>query len=273
MRIFMHHHSYAYLDRASQLFRLLSSIAGPETTHIALSAGMAMRLRGTYPNCSRVIIISNAVFVGPLVPTAVRSRQSVKTIGFLSNISEEKGVFDFLQVVSRLESDGWNIIAKLAGPFDDSTIEKRVYRYLQSIRSVEYVGSKYDDEKSNFFDEIDVLLFPTRYVNEAEPVTILESMAYGVPVIAFGRGSIGELITMGCGVVVDKDNDFVEATLLQLKMWKASPETFQKASIEARTRFEQLYDQSVSQWTALRAELCDGAVIHTKTGASRTVTR
>ena len=253
--ILLHHHSYAYLDRKSRLLQWLVSIAGRNARHIVLSAGMAARLRDVYPICSRAITLSNAAFVEPFVPATVRTRQSVETIGFLSNISEEKGVFDFLQVVSRLESAGWKVNAKLAGPFTDGDTEKRVRESLHSVRSVEYVGPKYDDEKSAFFEGLDVLLFPTRYVNEAMPVTILEAMAHGVPVIAFDRGSISDLVAGGCGLVVDKHDDFAEAAVQQLRAWKALPETFQGASNEARLRFNQLREESVSQWTVLRTEL------------------
>ncbi len=266
LRIWLHHHSYAYLDRKSRLLQWLASIAGFSATHIVLSAGMAARLRDVYPIFSRAITLSNAVFVEPFVPAAVRIRQSVETIGFLSNISEEKGVFDFLRVVSRLESAGWKVNARLAGPFDDGDTEKRVRESLQSVRTVEYVGPKYDDEKSAFFEELDVLLFPTRYVNEAMPVTILEAMAHGVPVIAFDRGSIGDLVAGGCGLVVDKNDDFAEAAVQQLRAWKASPETFQEVSKEVRLRFNQLREQSVSQWTALRTELCSSVETLTERG-------
>jgi len=258
LRIYLHHHSYAYLDKAKLLPRWLLSIAGSEATHIVLSVRMAARLRGAYPICSRVIPLSNSVSVEPLMRASVRTRQSVETIGFLGNISDEKGVFDFLHVVSKLESEGWNFSAKLAGPFDDVAIEKRVRHYLQLVRTAEYVGPMYGDKKSAFFEGLDVLLFPTRYANEAEPVTIHEAMAHGVPVIAFGRGSIEDLITVECGLVVDTNDDFVQATLLQLKAWRKSPETFHKASIEARSRFELMFGQSAREWAALRAELCAG---------------
>src|SRR5659263_176212 len=37
MRIFLHHHSYAYLDQRKALLRILVYVAGSAATHIALS--------------------------------------------------------------------------------------------------------------------------------------------------------------------------------------------------------------------------------------------
>ena len=38
---------------------------------------------------------------------------------------------------------------------------------MNNLPSVEYIGPKYDKEKEKFYGNIDVLLFPTSYINEA----------------------------------------------------------------------------------------------------------
>jgi glycosyltransferase involved in cell wall biosynthesis len=49
---------------------------------------------------------------------------------------------------------------------------------------------------------LDIFLFPTRYVNEAEPLVIYEAMRRGVHVIACDRGSIAEMLRDGAGLVL-----------------------------------------------------------------------
>jgi glycosyltransferase involved in cell wall biosynthesis len=217
---------------------------------------MGAQLRKTYPACTRVLVVSNAALIEPTIPAVVRIRESLKSIGFLSNVSEEKGIFDFLGVVRQLERTSSGLVAKLAGPFDDATTEARVREWLKSLLSVEYLGPQYAKQKSAFFDNLDVLLFPTRYANEASPVTLHEAMAYGVPVIAYGRGSIDELVVDGCGLVIGKDEDFVKQAVRQLEIWKSSPQTFQQASHAARDQFDRICSLSRRQWAALQAELC-----------------
>lgn len=256
MRIFLHHHSYAYLDQRSALTRVLVSVAGSGATHIALSDGMAARLQRTYHQSKRVVAISNAVLLFEEVGSSVAPHQALAKIGFLGNVAAEKGVFEFLAVAEKMEAIGIPVRAILAGPFQDPEIERRVRERLTRLRSVEYVGPRYGQAKFSFFREIDVLLFPSHHVSEAEPVTIHEAMMNGVPVIAYGRGAIGEIVSSVCGLVIDPAHDFVDRAVAQLQFWRESPQALQQASKAARERFLAICAENKDRWESVRAELC-----------------
>jgi glycosyltransferase involved in cell wall biosynthesis len=256
LRIFLHHHSFAYLDQRKVLTRMLVSVAGSSATHIALSSGMAARLQRTYPQSKRVVAISNAVLLLEDTRASAMPHQALAKIGFIGIIAAEKGVFEFLAVAEKLEAIGNPIQAILAGPFQDSKIERLVRERLTRLRSVEYVGPKYGQNKAAFFHEIDVLLFPTRYVNEAEPLTIHEAMMHGVPVIAYGRGAIGEIVSSVCGLVIDPAQDFVRYAVTQLQVWRESPQALQQASKSAREHFLAICLENKERWELVRAELC-----------------
>jgi glycosyltransferase involved in cell wall biosynthesis len=256
MRIFLHHHSYAYLDQRKVLTSVLVFAAGSDATHIALSAGMATKLQHTYQQAKRVIPISNvALLIDQAIPSKFPSHGLLK-IGFIGNIAEEKGIFEFLAVAQKLEEIGVPVRAILAGTFQDSNIERLVRELLTRLRSVEYVGPKDETNKAIFFRDIDVLLFPTRYVNEAEPLTIHEAMMHGVPVIAYGRGAIGEIVSSVCGLVIGPAQDFVSHSVAQLQAWRESPQSLQQASKAARERFLSICADNKERWESVRAELC-----------------
>ena len=46
-----------------------------------------------------------------------------------------------------------------------------------------------------FFNKIDLLLFPSWYFNEAEPISVLESHSFSTPVIAIDVGCLSEMIS------------------------------------------------------------------------------
>ena len=255
MRIFLHHHSYAYLDQRKALSRVLVSVAGSGATHIALSVGMAAKLEPTYPQAKRVVVISNAVMLWEEAGSSVTHHHALAKIGFLGNISAEKGVFEFLGVAEKMEAIDKSVQAVLAGPFQDSEIERLVRERLTRLRSVKYVGPKYGQNKAAFFREIDVLLFPTR-LNEAEPLTIHEAMMHGVPVIAYGRGAIGEIVSSVSGLVIDPEHDFVNRAVAQLQAWKESPQALQQASRAARERFDAICAESNRRWESVRMDMC-----------------
>lgn len=253
MRLFLHHHCFAYLDRPGMATRGLIRAAGDDAVHIALSDGMAEGLQRAY-RAGRVIPVSNAVFFVMADAPAV-ARRRLATLGFLSNISAEKGVFEFLDLVAAAGDAGLPLCARLAGPFQDAETEEAVRERLRSLPQVEYVGPRYGADKDAFYAGIDALVFPTRYINEAEPLTVHEAMSRGIPVIAYGRGCIPEIIGADSGLVIDPAAPFVSAALAKLESWLADPAAFAAASRAASKRFARTYDENEARWLALLADL------------------
>lgn len=256
MRPFVSHHSYAYLNKQHLLTALFIAVGGRTSTHIALSQGMAAKLKGLYPAVGRVLAISNAAVFSDGSAECARERAAVRTIGFLSNVSEDKGVFGFLDVVAELARLGLAVQAKLAGPFQDRKTEWRVRGRLEQLKSVEYVGARYGREKWEFLDKIDVLLFPTMYKYEAEPRTIHDALMCGIPVIANSRACIPDVLVGECGQLVHNPKQFRVEAVRHIEAWLSSPEAFRRASIAARARYLTLRDASVRRFQSLLDELC-----------------
>ena len=155
----------------------------------------------------------------------------------MSNLSREKGVFEFLDLAALTESSGLSVKGVLAGPFQDATTQQQVMARLARLEDVEYAGPKYGADKDDFFKEIDVFVFPTLYRNEAEPIVIHEALSRGIPVIAFGRGCIPEVISAASGLVIDPRVSFAPAAGAKIKEWRDYPESYRPASRAARARF------------------------------------
>jgi glycosyltransferase involved in cell wall biosynthesis len=254
-RVFLHHHAYAYLNRRSILTAALLRLAGTKALHIALSPGMAARLNSLY-RVERVVAISNAVFLPPQTYSlSSPPRRRLCTLGFLSNIAPEKGVFEFLDLAADIREAGLPVRAKLAGLFQDAETERRVRERLPSLPNVEYIGPQYGEAKEAFFASIDVLVFPTRYANEAEPLTLHEAMGRGVPVIAYDRGAINEMICRDCGKVIDQTAPFVPAALAVIETWLADPDAFEGISLAATRQFVKLQRENMARWQDVLGEL------------------
>ncbi len=260
MRIVLHHHTYAYLDRPSRLTGMLARLAGGDTVHVVLSKRMGEKLKALYPAVCEVLALSNAALLldGILDESDIPARNILRAVGFLSNLSEEKGVFEFLDVCAAIQEAGFLLRAKLAGPFQDADTERRVRARLQELNDVEYVGPQYGEAKTRFYRGIDVLLFPTRYRNEAEPLVVLEAMREGVPVIAYGRGAIPEFVDETCGHIVPMGGDFVGEAWLTLQKWRDRSEMLQEASHTARKRFHAMQARGAEGWTQLKSILLVG---------------
>jgi glycosyltransferase involved in cell wall biosynthesis len=77
------------------------------------------------------------------------------------------------------------------------------------------VGPVYGDAKFSFLSSIDLLLFPSKYPNEAQPVVIWESLSVGTPVVSTDVGAIAEQATHG-GVELVTEADRYTDTVLDL---------------------------------------------------------
>lgn len=255
MRIFLHHHTFSYLDKPDVLGGLLTLLAGRDAMHILLSEGMCRRYRSVYRR-GRIAALSNSVLLTEACDNAhVRTRRNLRTIGFIGNIASEKGIFDFLDVMERVGEAGWSLSGRIAGPFQDKAVEHRVRSRLDTLPHVDYLGPRYGSEKDEFFASIDVLLFPTRYVNEAEPLVIHEAQSHGIPVIAYGRGSISEIVADIEGTVIHPADEFVEAALRKLREWASSGEVLEEASRASRQKFDATRAAYRASWQRILAEI------------------
>jgi glycosyltransferase involved in cell wall biosynthesis len=200
--IFLHHHSFVYVNEPKPYNRICLWLAG-DACHIALCDTMAEKLSGVYGIApERICILSNAAYLDDrkeTLPVQKAPRETL-TLGFISNIILEKGIAEFFDVVANLTQQGYRVKGRVAGPVD-AGIQDVFSAMMEGQNEIEYVGPVYDDKKDAFYRSIDILLFPTKYRNEAEPLTILEAMRERIPVIAANRGCIRSMIArsgMGC---------------------------------------------------------------------------
>jgi glycosyltransferase involved in cell wall biosynthesis len=211
-QVFIHHHSFAYINSPTPLSKFILSIAR-DSTHIVLSSGMGASLAKLYKLDERSTrVISNAAFLETKGTCEKLPSASVTPIriGFLSNITLEKGIIEFFEVLQELRRLEVPYQAKVAGPIA-SDARQRLAQLLASSSQVDYVGPQYGEDKERFYQQLDILLFPTRYVNEAEPLVVHEAMRSAVHVIACNRGAIAEILCNGAGLVLSQDEFVISA--------------------------------------------------------------
>lgn len=206
---FIHHHSFAYINKTSWLTRAVVRV-NPAATHIVLGPKMGQGLEAVY-GPMRTHIVSNAIFAG-VKPASQREAHEGITLGFMSNITAEKGVFEFLDVCREATARGLPIRGVLAGPLVGE-IAAEFNAAIVDLPNVEYIGPVYGEQKAAFFHRVDYFLFPTKYRNEAEPVVLLEALSNGIPVISRDRGCIADMLTGAGSLVVGRSEPFCEKAL------------------------------------------------------------
>ena len=256
-KLYLHHHSYQYLDRPRWLSRLLFAVSGKNVVHIVACEKMANDLKRLYPVVSEVRIISGIAAL-ELWDSEVRCRDQIRSIGFLSNISIEKGILEFLDVAAWADQSRLPIRFLLAGPYQDEEVRNLVEQRVANLSNVTCVGAVYGRDKQVFFDSIDVFLFPTRYVNESEGLVIHEAMSRGVPVIAYSRGCIEQIVSDSVGLRLAPAADYVTDALNKIGTWLADPPAFQLVSQTAFRQYCEARTMHAGRMDDLCAELIYG---------------
>ncbi len=249
--IFIHHHSFAYINSPTALNRWLFKWLRGEV-HIVLSQLMGAQLTEMYGlDPAKVRVISNAAFsqAEPDADRLVAAGTAPLRLSYLSAVSVEKGIVEFFEVLKELKRLGIEYRAKIAGPIDPMT-ERAFADLLAASDDVEYCGAVYADAKERFYRTTDVFLFPTGYVNEAEPLVVLEAMQSGAYVIACERGAIAEMLANGAGAVFERGG-CIAGAVRRIRDFSHDREALRKARGLARSQARRMFGVSSAALRAL----------------------
>lgn len=137
-----------------------------------------------------------------LLPDAYREHASVRDyirLFYIGNIGREKGIYDTIEAVRRLK-DEQTVPFKLvlAGPFNDEREERQIRAKVsdcQLDQIVVFLGTVSGEAKEAAFLEADIFVLPSH--SEGIPQSMLEAMAYGLPVVVSSVGGIPEVVQDG----------------------------------------------------------------------------
>jgi glycosyltransferase involved in cell wall biosynthesis len=127
-------------------------------------------------------------------------------IVFLSNLMEEKGIFELLEALQILEDKGIEYEAKIAGNIDDKH-KIRIESYFNKLKNTTYCGVVHGEEKKKLLLWGNIFTLATYYTMEGQPISILEAMATGNIILTTNHAGIPDVFkdTIN-GFYVDKES-------------------------------------------------------------------
>lgn len=123
---------------------------------------------------------------------------------FLARLLREKGVYETVDAFRELKKEYKDIELTIAG---DGEEYQHLQDFVRKDEGIRMTGHVTGDDKINLFKNCDIYCLPTSY-GEGLPTTVLEAMAFGVPVITTRVGGLKEFFKEGkMGYfVADKDS-------------------------------------------------------------------
>lgn len=131
-----------------------------------------------------------------------RRYDSNNTILFLSRITKEKGVMLALQIYENLINDNSDLKLRIVGD-GPALQEAKQYCHEKKLSGVIFTGNLVGKDVADEYINADIYLFPTWHT-EGMPTSVLEAMAFGLPVVTrpvgglvdfFENGKMGEMIS------------------------------------------------------------------------------
>jgi glycosyltransferase involved in cell wall biosynthesis len=116
---------------------------------------------------------------------------------FLSNMYESKGWFLVLQACELLKKESSDFVCNFIGKWPSDIEEKKFFDFVREknlSENVKYLGGISGKEKDLVYERVNAFVFPTYYELEAHPRVIIESMMFGLPIVANSHCSIPNTI-------------------------------------------------------------------------------
>ncbi|MEB2289973.1 glycosyltransferase family 4 protein [Priestia megaterium] len=151
---------------------------------------------------------------------ALRENRKSFQILYLSNLIEDKGYHLLIQAaMNLLLNKGYSFNVVLAGDiYNQAQFDKIMQQVKDKELSgkIQFYGVVTGKEKKNLLLDSDIMILPTNYKIEGQPLSIVEGMAAGLPIISTNRGSIPDLVKDN-GILLDlADIESIEEAIEKL---------------------------------------------------------
>jgi glycosyltransferase involved in cell wall biosynthesis len=163
---------------------------------VAVSGSLFRYLHAHGYSNHRIWLVPNGVPVqGPLRPW--NRFRSTWTLGVLAWLRPRKGTEVLLEAMALLKARGLSVRLRAVGQFDSDAYEREIKSRAAALGladAVDWIGFRQDVTEQ--LRQMDVFVIPS-VLSEAMPMSILESMAAGTPVVGTRVDGVTDLVEDG----------------------------------------------------------------------------
>jgi GT2 family glycosyltransferase/glycosyltransferase involved in cell wall biosynthesis len=129
----------------------------------------------------------------PVGKETKKSAEGKIIFGYLGQIIARKGLDVLVEALLGLSGSAWEL--RIYGEVHDQGFFNRILERIRGNSSFKYMGPYTAEDLSELYSGIDVAVIPSR--KENYPLTLLEALSSGTPVIASDVGGVKEMIEDG----------------------------------------------------------------------------
>ncbi len=199
--------------------RLLGRLLGPADRILLLSDGLRRYFAPDFTDDKTGVLGNFIDTTGYRTQPLPRPARTGCTIFFLGRLSEQKGVWDLLQVIEPILAAAPDTRFVFGGVAEFAEVEREITEFITAhdlARQITLLGTVTGEAKLRAFAEADIFCLPSHLENQ--PIVLVEAMTAGLPVVSTRVGTIPEMIEEGeHGLLVNpRDRQGLAAALLRL---------------------------------------------------------
>jgi len=208
---------------------------------------------------SKIRVVSNSLNIIPpnVQPKQINLKEPFRIL-YLSNLIPSKGYLDVLKTCHILFNKRdipihcdfcGAFISIVDGEIKQSAEEAEQF-FFQRIneynlnKAVTYHGVVRGDQKASLLESANVLILPTNYPWEGQPISIIEALAFGNPVISTPYRGIPEEVIDGYNGYLVEFGDIDQIVNKVEDMWN-SPEQYNQMSKNAIIHYQEHFTREV----------------------------
>ena len=185
-----------YVNASDKKKRQIKRVYNKCSMLIALSEEWKERLSQIVPD-SQITIIENYSILHEDVLEQRFKRKCNNTVLFLGELGKRKGCYDIPAVVREVKKEIPDVKFVLAGAGSEAD-EKAIKQLVDKndvTENMVFPGWVRGNEKDRLLREADVFFLPS--YNEGMPMSVLDAMGYGLPVVSTNVGGIPKIVHDG----------------------------------------------------------------------------
>ncbi len=226
--------------------------------------------RAMHLMADKMVLVSRACWPGATLPskacvihngiTVSENRKNhlndIISLGFLGRLHPSKGLHLLISWIEAAQTQGIKTALSIRGTFSDDSpeYEAKIKDQIEAAgleEIIEFTGHIRDIER--LYDGIDIVVVPSQ-VPDPLPRSVMEAMAFGIPVFGYPAGGITEMIEHERTGYLISDSDGFCAALKEICSDTKKKETLitnAKNKIKERFTVEQLHDKLAALYQEL----------------------
>lgn len=129
-----------------------------------------------------------------ILKTDINRAECNNQILFLGAINKMKGCYDMVDVIERVSKEVPNVRMIVAGYGEIEQVKEKIKEKNLSDRFI-FPGWVRDNEKDELLKTSDIFFLPS--YTEGMPMSILDAMGYGLPIVSTNVGGIPKIVHDG----------------------------------------------------------------------------